>query len=363
MIVEAGQLALLLALVVAAYVVVASLVSGAARRTTELVISGRYAMYSVPFLLLLATGRAGLRLRDQRLLRQVRGGEQQLRHGGGITPGWPFTPVTPGRCSSWRSCSRCSPPRRWSPFESDFRTRRPTPLESWGLVLLFFLTIIVLFANPALAARNSAAGRPGYKPAAGPLWNVHSSAAADDRTRRGRDTFSIAMGALLAGKGRDDEWVDLGRAWGMVSWVILTIGLLLGAWWAYTILGWGGYWAWDPVENSALMPWLALTAFVHSIMVQKRRGMFRMWNMVLIIVAFTLAQLGMFINREVPCHLGALLWPVGHGLGCSWCSWRLRCSARSPYLSGGPIRSRAGEGWSLCSRERVRFWPRTWLSS
>ena len=105
---------------------------------------------------------------------------------------------------------------------------------------------------------------------------------------------------MLANKGGNDEWVDLGRVWGMVSWLVLTFGLMLGSWWAYTILGWGGYWAWDPVENSALMPWLAMTAFVHSIMVQKRRGMFRMWNMVIIIVAFTLAQLGMFINRGGP---------------------------------------------------------------
>ena len=74
-------------------------------------------------------------------------------------------------------------------------------------------------------------------------------------------------------------------------------GLLLGSWWAYTILGWGGYWFWDPVENAAFMPWLALTAFIHSIMVQKRRGMFRMWNIALINVAFGLALYGMFMNR------------------------------------------------------------------
>ena len=82
--------------------------------------------------------------------------------------------------------------------------------------------------------------------------------------------------------------------------MLVTAGLMLGSWWAYTILGWGGYWAWDPVENSALMPWLAMTAFVHSIMVQKRRGMFRMWNIVLVTVAFALAELGMFINRGGP---------------------------------------------------------------
>ncbi|MCH8309470.1 MAG: cytochrome c biogenesis protein CcsA, partial [Chloroflexi bacterium] len=111
--------------------------------------------------------------------------------------------------------------------------------------------------------------------------------------------FAEARAGLLARK-IDDDWVDWGRTWGLVAWALLGIGLLLGAWWAYTILGWGGYWAWDPVENSALMPWLAMTAFVHSIMVQKRRGMFRMWNMIIIIIGFTMALLGMFINRGGP---------------------------------------------------------------
>lgn len=112
--------------------------------------------------------------------------------------------------------------------------------------------------------------------------------------------FSLAIGAMLAGKYGIDTWIDIGRFWGMLSWCVLTIGLILGSWWAYTILGWGGYWAWDPVENSALMPWLILTAFIHSIIVQKRRGMFRMWNIILVILAFTLAELGMFINRGGP---------------------------------------------------------------
>ena len=83
-------------------------------------------------------------------------------------------------------------------------------------------------------------------------------------------------------------------------WALLGIGMLLGAWWAYTILGWGGYWSWDPIENVALMPWLALTAFIHSIMVQRRRGMFRMWNIALIDIALLLALLGVFINRGGP---------------------------------------------------------------
>ena len=125
--------------------------------------------------------------------------------------------------------------------------------------------------------------------------------------------FAFAMGSLLGGK-TGDEWVDPGRIWGLASWALLAGGLLLGSWWAYTILGWGGFWFWDPVENAAFMPWLGLTAFVHSIMVQKRRGMFRMWNVVLINVAFALALYGMFMNRGGPV-------PSVHSFGASTLGW------------------------------------------
>ena len=125
--------------------------------------------------------------------------------------------------------------------------------------------------------------------------------------------FAFALGSLVGGKSRD-EWVDPGRIWGIITWALLASGLLLGSWWAYTILGWGGFWFWDPVENAAFMPWLVLTAFVHSIMVQKRRGMFRMWNIVLINVAFGMALYGMFMNRGGPV-------PSVHSFGASNLGW------------------------------------------
>ena len=125
--------------------------------------------------------------------------------------------------------------------------------------------------------------------------------------------MSFALGNLIGGRG-GDEWIDAGRAWGVGIWALLASGLLLGSWWAYTILGWGGFWFWDPVENAAFMPWIALTAFVHSIMVQKRRGMFRMWNVVLINVAFGLALYGMFMNRGGPV-------PSVHSFGASTLGW------------------------------------------
>ena len=125
--------------------------------------------------------------------------------------------------------------------------------------------------------------------------------------------FAFSLGGLIGGRG-GDEWIDAGRAWGVGIWALLATGLLLGSWWAYTILGWGGFWFWDPVENAAFMPWIALTAFVHSIMVQKRRGMFRMWNIVLINVAFGLALYGMFMNRGGPV-------PSVHSFGASTLGW------------------------------------------
>ncbi|MQG76232.1 MAG: heme lyase CcmF/NrfE family subunit, partial [SAR202 cluster bacterium] len=125
--------------------------------------------------------------------------------------------------------------------------------------------------------------------------------------------FAFGMGHLMAGQ-TGDEWVDTARVWALSVWAVLTIGLLLGAWWAYTILGWGGYWAWDPVENAGLLPWLPLTAFVHSIMVQRRRGMFRMWNMALIILAWGFAMYGMFMNRGGPV-------PSVHSFGQSTMGW------------------------------------------
>src|SRR4029079_123354 len=108
--------------------------------------------------------------------------------------------------------------------------------------------------------------------------------------------FAFAIAALLAGHGTD-EWVSLIRRWTLVVWCFLTVGLLLGALWTYSVLGWGGYWAWDPVENVALLPWLLSTAFLHSVMLQERRGMARLWNIALVIGAFSLMTFGTFLPR------------------------------------------------------------------
>ncbi|HVE31905.1 MAG TPA: cytochrome c-type biogenesis CcmF C-terminal domain-containing protein [Mycobacteriales bacterium] len=108
--------------------------------------------------------------------------------------------------------------------------------------------------------------------------------------------FAFGVAALLAGSG-SDAWVSIIRRWTLLVWCFLTVGLVLGALWSYSVLGWGGYWAWDPVENVALLPWLVATAFLHSIMLQERRGMARLWNIALVIGAFALTTFGTFLTR------------------------------------------------------------------
>ncbi len=109
--------------------------------------------------------------------------------------------------------------------------------------------------------------------------------------------FAFAIGALAA-RRLDAAWIRATRRFALIAWAFLGFGLLLGARWSYTELGWGGYWAWDPVENAALMPWLTGTAFLHSIMVQEKRGMLKVWNASLIVATFTLALLGTFLVRS-----------------------------------------------------------------
>lgn len=109
--------------------------------------------------------------------------------------------------------------------------------------------------------------------------------------------FAFAVAALMSRK-LDTGWIHAIRKWTLVSWLFLSIGITLGMWWAYVELGWGGYWAWDPVENASLLPWLTMTAFLHSVMIQEKRGMLKRWNLGLIIGTFLLSIFGTFITRS-----------------------------------------------------------------
>jgi cytochrome c-type biogenesis protein CcmF len=154
--------------------------------------------------------------------------------------------------------------------------------------------------------------------------------------------FAFAIAGLV-GDGLSDRWVALTRRWTLAVWCFLTVGLLLGALWSYAVLGWGGYWAWDPVENAALLPWLVATALLHSVMLQERRGMLKVWNLCLAVGAFALATFGTFLTRGNvllsvhtfatsavgPMYLGFLVLVLAGGFGLIAArSWRLRAPGR-----------------------------------
>ena len=154
--------------------------------------------------------------------------------------------------------------------------------------------------------------------------------------------FAFAMAALIQGN-LSDRWIRITRRWTLASWIFLTAGLTLGALWSYGVLGWGGYWAWDPVENVALLPWLMATAFLHSVLIQERRGMLKVWNLSLIVGAFALTTFGTFLTRGSilssvhafartlvgPLYLGFLVIVLlcGYG-GIAVQAWRLRSEGR-----------------------------------
>ena len=109
--------------------------------------------------------------------------------------------------------------------------------------------------------------------------------------------YAFAIAALITGKAHEDEWIRTTRRWTLVAWIFLTIGLILGGRWAYDVLGWGGFWGWDPVENAMLMPWLTGTAFLHSVMMAEKRGMLKVWSIALIVLTYSLSLFGTFITR------------------------------------------------------------------
>jgi len=159
--------------------------------------------------------------------------------------------------------------------------------------------------------------------------------------------FAFGVAALVTGR-TDETWLGIVRRWTLVPWIFLTAGIVAGAWWSYEVLGWGGYWAWDPVENAALLPWLTATAFIHSSMVAERRGTLRVWSHLLVVLTFWLTLFGTFMTRSgvvASVHsftasgiggwfLGALV--VTLAVGLSLIVWRLpMLSDRRP--AGRPV--------------------------
>ena len=185
-----------------------------------------------------------------------------------------------------------------------FRHRLADPLVGWALLVLFAVCtfFFMLLAGPAHPFASFDPW-PGYDgPGPNPLLQNHVLMAFHPPILYlgyvgFTVPFAFAIGALTTGR-IGDGWLVETRRWTLLAWTCLTAGIILGAWWSYEVLGWGGYWAWDPVENVSFLPWLTGTAFLHSVMVQERQGMLRVWNLSLLCSTFALTILGTFVTRS-----------------------------------------------------------------
>ncbi len=165
-----------------------------------------------------------------------------------------------------------------------------------GVVAAFFSMLVVFVASPFHTQLAPADGRGLNTSLQSPYMQAHPPMLYLGYVGL-TVPFAFAIGALLSGR-TDERWIVATRRWTLAAWMFLGIGQLLGAKWAYEEVGWGGYYAWDPVENAALMPWLASTAFLHSVMVQEKKGMLKVWNMLLVLLAFSLSLYGTFLTRS-----------------------------------------------------------------
>ena len=164
-------------------------------------------------------------------------------------------------------------------------------------VLAFFLLVITVAAPPFARLSPVPADGRGLNPLLEDTGMITHPVALYLGFTGLTVPFAFAMAALCTGRV-GDAWITMTRRWTIVAWYFLSLGLLIGGWWSYHVLGWGGYWAWDPVENAAFMPWLTATAFLHSVMIQERRRMLKLWNLALVILTFGLTLFGTFLTRS-----------------------------------------------------------------
>ncbi len=166
-----------------------------------------------------------------------------------------------------------------------------------GAIMLFFTGLLLITTNPFAELGFMPANGLGLNPLLQNIGMVVHPPAMYLGFTGLTVPFAFALAALITGK-LDAQWIKTTRAWTLIGWMGLTAGNILGANWAYVELGWGGYWGWDPVENSALMPWFTVTAFLHSVKIQEKRGMLKVWNVSLIMASFWLTIFGTFLTRS-----------------------------------------------------------------
>ena len=324
-----GQLALWLALLIAVWGSVVGVVGGQSRRQ-ELIQSARRSAYALFGILGVATvallvallrhdfnvqyvwAYTSRNLPTPYLISAIYGGQA------GSLLFWAFILAIFGAAAQWLT------PRRYEHL-------MPYVAAVTSMVTLFFVSVVLFAANPfermALTppdgnGLNPQLQNPGMVVHPPMLYLGYISITIP---------FAFAVAALIT-KRLDTGWLHAIRRWTLVSWIFLSVGIVLGMWWAYVELGWGGYWAWDPVENASFLPWLTMTAFLHSVMIQEKRGMLKRWNMMLIALSFMLSIFGTFITRSgviSSVHSFAqssvgyffLVFLVTSGIALAWLIW------------------------------------------
>jgi cytochrome c-type biogenesis protein CcmF len=244
-----------------------------------------------------------------------------------------------------------------------FRHRLDDPLVGWALLTMlvvgaFFFGLMLGPANPFETISPVPDDGPGPNPL---LQNHILMAFHPPMLYLGYVGFTVpfafAIAALVTGRV-GEGWLLETRRWTLFAWGFLTAGIILGAWWSYEVLGWGGYWGWDPVENASILPWLTGTAYLHSVMVQERRGMLRVWNLSLLCATFSLTILGTFITRSGVIDSVHAFSRVASATGCS-AFFALIVVVTVGLIGWRGDRLRApGRSTRRC-RERARSWPTT----
>ena len=290
-----GELSLWVALLMAAWAGVTSF-AGASMGREDLVASGRRGLYATTLMVILASiGLWTALLSHDFSLTYV------ASHTSANMPKiYVFTAFWGGQAGSmlfWALILSCySSIAVWSVREKA-RELAPWACGTLALILLFFIATTCFKANPFDRMAFIPADGKGMNPQLqNPGMAIHPPNLYLGYVATAIP-FAFAIAALITRK-LDASWLLVVRRWSLISWFFLTVGITLGMWWAYVELGWSGYWAWDPVENASFLPWLTGTAFLHSIMIQEKRGMLRKWNVVLVVTTFLLAIFGTFLTRS-----------------------------------------------------------------
>jgi cytochrome c-type biogenesis protein CcmF len=295
-----GALSILLAFCFAVYAVVAS-VTGRLKKNSFLIVSGQRAVYSVWILLTVAAALLiySLETGDFRLAYVAAHTDSSMSHVYKFTAWWGGQE---GSLLLWSWLLAT-----YSALVVFMNRRKFRDMMPWVTSVLmatetFFLTLIAFVLSPFGVLQ---AGRGNIVEGVGqglnPLLQYWTMVIHPPMLYLGYVGFTVpfafAMGSLIT-KQPGDAWIHTTRRWTIVTWLFQSAGILLGQGWAYAVLGWGGYWAWDPVENASLLPWITATAFLHSVMMQEKKGMMKVWNMVLISGTFFLCIFGTFLTRS-----------------------------------------------------------------